>query len=310
MSLTTDQIKKAYLDPNYGFSGLYTFIRKVTEKHPKTDIATIKRVVESLPAYALHKTIRKKRFITRKYVASTINHLWFADLMFLTEFRKQNRNYHVVLVVYDIFSKMIYTSNLKNKTGASVAKGFADIIEKCEGNAAIQISTDAGGEFLAAPFQKILKEYGIAHHVARGSQKASPAERVIRLLKEYLHRYFESTNSRYWLTVIPKIVDNLNNTKRKQLGMAPVQVTHSNAPSVFERMYGDYIKKMKEYRNSIQEKQALALTVGTPVRLYLIHNPFEKRYRKVLTDEVFRISKVIRTYPVTYEIADANGERI
>ena len=58
------------------------------------------------------------------------NEIWCADLIDMTEFSNDNKEYNYLLNVIDIFSKYAWSVQLKNKTGSEVAKAFESIMTK------------------------------------------------------------------------------------------------------------------------------------------------------------------------------------
>jgi hypothetical protein len=62
------------------------------------------------------------------------------------------------------------------------------------------------------------------------------------------------------------------------------------------------------YSKRVRDKDILK--VGTYVRIYKWKNKFEKSSKYRWTKEVFMISKVLDTNPITYRITDSNGEEI
>ena len=51
-------------------------------------------------------------------------------------------------------------------------------------------------------------------------------------------------------------------------------------------------------------------SIGENVRLTKKKKPFDKGYTQWWTEEIFKISKIQLTIPVTYKITDYNGEEI
>ena len=55
---------------------------------------------------------------------------------------------------------------------------------------------------------------------------------------------------------------------------------------------------------------APTFSIGDNVRITKNKNVFDKGYTQRRTEEVFKISKIQLTIPVTYKITDYNGEEI
>ena len=74
------------------------------------------------------------------------------------------------------------------------------------------------------------------------------------------------------------------------------------------------VNENKVWRNLYPEFGGVTLTpkfsIGDNVRITKKKNIFDKGYTQRWTEEVFTISKIQLTIPVTYEITDCNGEEI
>ena len=77
-----------------------------------------------------------------------------------------------------------------------------------------------------------------------------------------------------------------------------------NCSIIFKNIY---LLDKKNSRNRIDHPK---FKVGDHVRIYKYKKHFEKGYQTNWTTEIFRVTEVIRTNPITYKIADLNGEAI
>ena len=84
--------------------------------------------------------------------------------------------------------------------------------------------------------------------------------------------------------------------------MTPVLASKiENEPTVWRNLYPEHLE--------IHDIN-LKFSVRDKVRISKKKKTFEKRYTTRWTEEIFTIVKVKRTSPVTYKIADLNGEEI
>ena len=84
--------------------------------------------------------------------------------------------------------------------------------------------------------------------------------------------------------------------------MSPDNVTHQNQEKVWQTLYGP--------RNRDKPRKRPRLKIGDSVRLVKGRRMFKKGYSETHTREIFRLSTVKRTTPVTYGLTDLNGEEI
>jgi hypothetical protein len=101
--------------------------------------------------------------------------------------------------------------------------------------------------------------------------------------------------------VVDKIANNLNNSYHSVLGTAPSKVTDENASEVWYRIYRKYIE-LKQDTPQFKE--------GDLVRLSSEKHIFAKGYVGSYTTEIFKISKIHKTKPITYSLIDLLGEEI
>lgn len=246
----------------------------------------------------LHKPARKN-FNRRHTIIKAIDDVWQADLAQMDMYAGSNKNYKYVLIVIDCFSKYLWTRPLKTKTAEEVAKAFETIFVggRCPRN----LQTDQGLEFFNSKLKLVMKKYDINHYHTYSCKKAAMAERVIRTIKERLFRYFSLNGSFKWIDVLPEIVDAYNNTKHRTIHMKPIEVTKGNERRVLMSSY-TFVNTKSPLKNTF--------SVGDFVRISKAKHIFKKGYKPSWTTEVFKISKIQTTNPVTYLLIDLEGVSI
>ena len=63
-------------------------------------------------------------------VVSSVDDLWQADLIDLTNAKMFNNGHTFMLIVVEKFSNFAWAEPLKNKTGGSILKAFAKILNR------------------------------------------------------------------------------------------------------------------------------------------------------------------------------------
>lgn len=242
--------------------------------------------------YTLHKPIKKK-FKTRRVYVSGIDNQWQTDL---AEMHK-DKGYKYILTVIDIFSKYAWGIPLKNKTGEEVAKAFVDIFKERRPN---KIQSDKGKEFINKIVQNIFKKNDIHWFATHDEKKSQVVERFNRTLKERMYKYFTHNNTRDWIEILPSLVENYNNTYHTSIKMTPIE---GSKPENEHRVYYNLYVKDKKVEKSKYE-------IGETVRISKYKGKFTKGYLPNFTTELFVISDVLKTNPITYKIKDENNEEI
>jgi F0F1-type ATP synthase delta subunit len=157
-------------------------------------------------------------------------------------------------------------------------------------------------EFDNKKFAKFLKKNGILSIFSRNTEtKASNVERVIRTIKEKLFRYLTFKKTNRYINILNYIIDGYNRTIHTRTKFAPVNVTHKNEREVFTNLY----KKL----NFINQNHKLNL--NDIVRIAKLKKSFEKGFLTNWSEELFKISKVLRSSPFPkYLLKDLHGENI
>lgn len=276
---------------------LYTSAKNVEKDISEGDV---KEWLGSQDAYTLHRPVRK-RFPRNQYHVTNINDLFQADLIDMRSLSKYNDRVKYVLTVIDVFSKFAWARKLNSKHATTVAAAFEDIFT-ADKRIPVNVQTDKGKEFIGKPVQKLFKKYNINFYVARNPDtKAAVVERFNRTLKTKMFKYFTYANSYRYIDVLQDLLTSYNNTVHRTIKMTPAQVNDSNILTVYNNTYA---------QSAEQSRQDAKYEVGDHVRISKYKHVLEKSYTSNWSDEVFRITRVIRRKPVVYEICDLLGEDI
>ena len=156
---------------------------------------------------------------------------------------------------------------------------------------------DTGKEFYNKDVKELIELYS-----TENEEKSSVVERWIRTMKEKVWKYFTDNNTRVYLDILPDLVEDYNNTRHSCIKMTLVEGSKKkNELRVWRNLYPKHL----EIRD-IKPK----FSIGDKVRISKKKKTFEKGYTTRWTEEIFTIAKVKHTSPVTYKIADLNGEEI
>ncbi|XP_060881906.1 uncharacterized protein LOC132953537 [Metopolophium dirhodum] len=178
-------------------------------------------------ANELHKPARKN-FTRRRVNVYGKNDLWQADLVEMIPYSKINGGYKYILVVIDCFTKFSWAIPLKSKTGKEVANAMSKILLD---RSPKLLQLDNGKEFYNTTFDALMIKYGIHKYSTFSILKASIAERMNRTLKGRMYKEFTARGSHEWVSILPKLLDEYNNSYHRTIGMTPIQAD-SNPASV------------------------------------------------------------------------------
>ena len=217
---------------------------------------------------------------------------------------KPEEGYKYILTIIDIWSKYAWGIPLKSKDGKTVRNAFEDVFNKSN-RIPKHIWTDKGKEFYNIDVKSLFDNKKIKLYSTESELKSIVCERLNRTLKERMEKQFTINyilgRKSSWLEILPVIVESYNNTVHSKIQCTPVDAIKSEWQThVAKRMRDD------DEPNNIKPR----FQVGDKVRIYKWKSTFEKGYTTRFTSEIFVITEVHNTTPVTYNLKDLNGEEV
>ena len=263
----------------------------------------LKKEDQIIEAKEIHSPVRKK-FIKRKIITLGIDDLWAADLILMSIYEKENDGFKYMLNVIDTFSKYVWSKPLKKKNGIEVSKAFEEIIKdsiKIGHKPPNLLHTDKGLEFKNKEFSAIMKKYNIKLYHTENEEKSSIIERYNRTQNEKMKVQFEINKNFKWIDILQKIVKEYNNSYHSTIKMKPIEVNKSNEKELLNTVF-------KYVPPKIVEKSKFV--INDKVRIANKKNTFSNKYMNNWSREIFVVSRINNTNPVTYNIKDLNNEDI
>ncbi len=244
----------------------------------------------------LHKPARRN-YPRRKFDVRGLDETWQADLVEMQPYSRENKGFRYLLIVIDIFSKYAWGVPVKSKSGPDVTEAMKSILK--QGRVPKNLHVDQGKEFYNKNFEGLMKKYKVNMYSTYSNLKASIVERLNRTLKSKMWLQFSMQGNYKWLDLLPKLIETYNNTKHRTIKMKPKDVNTGNEKEVLKRFIDDrkFAKKTK-------------FKVNDKVRVSKIKQLFEKGYTANWSGEIFTISKVLKTNPVTYHLKDFNDDAV
>ena len=243
----------------------------------------------------LHRGARRN-FPRRRVKVLGLSDLWQADLVEMQPYSRINRGYRYMLTCIDVMSKFAWAIPVRSKTGKDVTKGFTQIL-KTGVVPPKHLQVDKGKEFYNKEFQSLMKEYDIKLYSTNSEKKASVIERWNRTIKGAMWKQFTRRGNYKWVDTLKDLVDDYNDTVHSTIKMKPNQVTKEDETQLLEILNPNTINITKA-----------KFKVGDQVRISTHKKIFDKGYLQNWTNEIFTVSKVRQTRPITYELTDASNE--
>ena len=194
------------------------------------------------------------------------------------DYKHVNRGFSYILVVIDVFTKVVHARAIRNKNKFSVSLALESILNNLD-HFPNTLITDEGLEFYNKNVREVLDKFAIHHYSIKTKMKASVVERFIRTIKSKLERYFVQNKTKRWVDVLQQFIHNYNNTPHRSIGMPPSKVTDNNASDVFKKLFPDIHLEAKP-----------RLSVGNIVRILREKTIFEKGYKQSWSDKCYKIT--------------------
>ena len=293
-------VKKLYQDPKFAasFAGKQRFYNAVKSKHKATKYKTIENVLKSVDSYTLHKPVttpsKYRRIFTKR-----IKYLYQIDLVDMTKFERINNGYRWIITIIDTFSKKAWAFKMKRKSAKSIMTVMTPFLHE---NTPQKIEFDQGTEFYNQSFLNLLKKHKIQYFSVYSDRKCAIVERFNRTLKTRMYRTFTARGGHKWIDILEDLVNGYNNTRHSSIKFAPNDVNEENEHYVRENLYPQIKKEVKH--------TIARFIVGQTVRITKKKSSFQKGYDQTFSYEVFTVSEVKDTYPVTYGLRDYKGNLI
>lgn len=244
-------------------------------------------------AKELHKPARRN-YPRRRVTLKGIKDLYQADLVEMIPYSRLNSGYKYIMTMINCFTKFAFAVPIKNKSGAEVARALEPILSKFK---MANLQTDQGKEWYNTHVNKLMKKFNINLYSTHSHLKSSIVERLNRTLKERMWRKFTARGSYEWLSILPVIVKEYNNSVHRTTGMKPKDVKQKHEKQILDRLHKNKTKIINPKFN-----------VNDKVRISKYKGVFKKGYLPNWTNEVFTIFAVKPTKPVTYILQDSKGE--
>lgn len=246
----------------------------------------------------LHRPARKN-FERRHTQMRGIGDTYQIDLVEMIPYAPQNRHYKYILTVIDIFSKFGWAYPVKNKTSVCIVDEMKKLFNS--GHVPRNIHSDMGKEFYNSKFRELMNQHNINHYSTFTSTKAAIVERFNRTLKHKMWQMFHMQGSHKWLAILPTLLREYNNTKHRKIRMKPTDVSKRDEQRLLNTVYKDV---------TIFDESRIKFKVNDYVRISKFKTTFEKGYMPNWTTEIFQISSIQRTQPITYLIKDEQNNVI
>ena len=181
----------------------------------------------------------KKNYPTNKIVYNHIDEIWSIDLADMVDYKtSNNKGFRYIFVIIDNYSKHLWAIPLKNKYSQTITNEFSNILTKSK-RKPLKLKNDRGLEFYNSIFQNFLKSRNIQHYSRFTDKGPSIAERVIRTIRNLLKKPVFEKGKADWLSELPSVIKQYNNTFHHSIKMTPVQASEKVNEKIFSNLRDD-----------------------------------------------------------------------
>lgn len=269
MSTNEEIIRKVYYDPLTGFSGINKTFQILKKQGHKISRKEIQKFIKK---QQIAQTSKKNIGKSGSFIPPHPLYEFQIDLIYLENTHLNKASYGLVCI--DTFTKLGDVELMKRKSAPEVTKAMGEILKRM--GVPKFIYCDEGSEFNNDEFKQLMKDNNI--EIIFTLTHAPMVERLNRTLKELLYKYLQSTETKTITNVLPKIVQNYNNSYHSTIRMAPNEVNESNQAQVYNNIVKRATIKIRE-----------PIHVGDKVRVQLKKKSFTKGYKPKFSKEVYTI---------------------
>jgi len=211
------------------------------------------------------------------------NYIWQLDIFYLMKYHKQNQEFKYILECMYVFTRKDYCIPMKLKDNNEVKLGLKLLFK--EAGYPLIITSDNDSTLLSDECQEIFNKHDIIHDVVPKGDHASLGiiDRFARTLKTILHKRFVKYDTTNWVDVLPKIVNQYNNSPHS--GIDNIKPNEANKPeNIYKIMELNMEKKQAKttFDNPFQE--------GDNVRVEL--SGMHKKSEGKFSNEIYKVVEV------------------
>jgi hypothetical protein len=221
-------LKEAYYDPATGYVSADKLYKKLKPEHKELTLKIVKEFVKNQSTNQIHAEVKKDPKQINQILALGVGEV-VADILDLSNYKSKNKGFRYVLLIQDIYSRMIFGVPLKSKNGKIVLEAIKSIENEFH-KKSYRIKSyafDMGKEFVNTHFdeyttQKKVKLFPKNPDVKNSS--LATIDRMCRTIRAILERYFTAMKTLNWVDVFQKVLDNINGSINRTIKVKPVDI--------------------------------------------------------------------------------------
>ena len=309
-----DILQEYYNNPSLTNNGRDKFYQRLTEKYYGIPIRTVQNFLNKQEVHQLH-ALKYKQKVVKPLIISKPSVYFQADLIEM-ENAKENNDTNYLLTIIDVFSKKAFVFALKTKNAEEIRDNFQTFLKLVKPSVQHQIpsvlQTDNGGEFVNDIIKELLIQHHIKHIKSRSytAQSQGCIERFNRSLKQIIYQYLTQFNTKKYIDVLPKLVDNYNNRYHGTIKNTPnVAILSGNNKNLKKKILNNIKENAIKKTETDERLFPNNIEIGDYVRIFngVLDTEYRKKekslpgankkYKTQFGKDVYKIIKVINSKP-------------
>lgn len=265
-----ENLEKYYSDPRFGLLTPYKMYKRINSEKSESPV-TLEQVKQFINKQSVAQITRNPPKIKNLKIVAKPNSFQ-VDILYMKDYTYKGID--KLLVFIDINSRKVWIYILKTKKIEEIFQKFELFLEDLN-EPVNHIMGD--NEFNKKIILELADNYNFTtnfiiskdEHISQQSNILGIIDRFARTFRALILKYILANNTLDWVSVLPKLVQNYNNTPHRSLDYhTPIQIYRN------KRMQNEFVKKGLTHNREIKIYQKL--NIGDRVRVLKAKSKFDK----------------------------------
>lgn len=292
--LTDAEIREKYVTPGdpsaFGGVTLLSNLHNISQEKAKD-------IVAGIDSYTRHREFKKPKVYNPYFIREQRQQIQ-CDLIDMQQLANHNDQIKYLLIFIDSFTRKVWVSVLKNKTGQHVANAFKRWFSRPEigGFRPRQIFCDRGTELKNEHVRNVLRQKRVPMIHPNSHIKAAIVERANRSLQNIIYKYMTERETFRYIDKLPDLVKTYNTRPHRSIDhLSP---NEAERPENAARVLQAQEKHFDESRLASNRQKAVKYRIGNIVRIARLPDRFKRGYQEQANQEYFTIQRISQTMPI------------
>lgn len=303
-------LNQIYSSPSTGFVGRDKLYHRVKQQYYNI---TEKDVSNYLNKSKIHQIHHKppQYSIVKPIISTRVNERWEIDHVDMSSLKTYNLGFSWILNIIDHHSKYLWSFATKTKDMKEVHK----ILESLFTNKNRPEILQSDNAFTSPMLTELCNKYKVRQIFSNPYKPSTNGlvERVNQTIKSMLYKFMSNNNTKMWINVLPKIVNNYNTSYHCVIKSTPEESYRNKSDNTTLIMQN----ATKMLQKSNKNQHVSRLRPGTTVRYTNLSLPevrkdqlFNKKYKPNYSENIYTIASVSKSTQPEYRLKADNNKRL